>query len=106
MREIKPSVLTFIISYIYNQEGQNEHNKVVNSRFFDSLKEIPELIFKFSAFKPVKNNMAEKVDESIKIKILEIFNLVEEFKKVYGKDKGVQLEEMKEVKKQAKISQK
>jgi len=41
MREIKPSVLTFIISYIYNQEGQEGHNKVVNERLLDSLKEIP-----------------------------------------------------------------
>jgi len=33
--------------------------------------------------------MADKVDESLKTKILDIFHLVEEFKKFYGKEKGV-----------------
>ena len=72
MREIKPSVLTFIINHIYSHEGKNNQNK----NLIDSLKELPELIFKFSNFKPVKQNMDKKIDENMRERISIIMNLV------------------------------
>jgi hypothetical protein len=56
MREIRPSVLTIIINFIYGQENIDSHEVLL------SLRELPELIFKFAAFKPVKNNMQKGVD--------------------------------------------
>lgn len=55
------------------------------------------MIFKFSTFKPVKNNMDRKLDESVREKILTIFNLVEQFKVMYGRDKGEDMGEGKEM---------
>lgn len=56
MREIRPSVLTIIINFIYGQENIDSDEVLL------SLRELPELIFKFAAFKPVKNNMQKGVD--------------------------------------------
>ena len=53
LREIKPSVLTVIINFIYdNQDGDSKDTLV------QALRELPGLIFKFATFKPVKQNMA------------------------------------------------
>ena len=74
MREIRPSVLTIIINFIYGRENDQADDMLV------SLRELPELIFKFAAFKPVKNNMQLGVDEELKKKISIILRLVEQFK--------------------------
>jgi len=72
MREIKPSVSAFIINHIYSHEGKITENK----NLIDSLKELPELIFKFSNFKPVKQNMDKKIDENMRERISIIMTLV------------------------------
>lgn len=74
MREIKPSVLTIIINFIY--ENSNAHDDEV----LKSLKELPELIFKFSSFKPVKTNMNDRINTELKDKINIILGLVDQFK--------------------------
>ena len=60
MREIRPSVLTIIINFIY----ENENNQ--NDEMLKPLRELPELVFKFASFKPVKNNMREKMNDQTK----------------------------------------
>lgn len=51
------------------------------------MKELPGLIFKFASFKPVKNNMREKINEEMKEKINIILRLVDQFNELYGHQK-------------------
>lgn len=74
MREIKPSVLTYIIKIIYEQSSP------ANEDLLGELKELPELIFKFSTFKPIKTNMNSKIDGEMRDQITLILNLVEKFR--------------------------
>jgi hypothetical protein len=66
IREIKPSVLSTIISFIYANEHIQDEN-------LTALKEIPELIFKFAACKPVRRNIEGDLDDAAREKINIIF---------------------------------
>lgn len=61
MREIKPSVLTIILNFIYDHQDETTLN---GKQFIKELKgncksysDLPKLIFEFAEFKPVKGNM-------------------------------------------------
>jgi hypothetical protein len=78
MREIKPSVLSTIMNYIYEQESSIESN-IVNSlkgTQYSYLIDLPYLIFEFSNYKPVKSRLKIEDDEDIKAKINFIFSLI------------------------------
>ena len=83
LREIKPSVLTVIINFIYDTQATNGEDP-----FLQSLRQLPELIFKFATFKPVKQNMNNSTDTEMVDKIKMIMQLVEQFKESYIKDRG------------------
>ena len=59
IREIKPSVLATIINFVYANENINDELALV-------FRGIPELIFKFSNFKPIRRNMTSIVEEDAK----------------------------------------
>lgn len=109
MRQIKPAVLTFIINQVYSQEvmasqaltgsylikqqpeDSSANAGIIDGSLYKALRQLPELIFKFSTFKPVKNNMDKKMDQNLRDKITTIFGLVEQFKVLYGKGKGEEI---------------
>lgn len=77
MREIKPSVLSTIMNYIYEQESCIESD-IVNSLkgMILVMVDLPYLIFEFSNYKPVKSKLKVEEDEQIKNKINFIFSLI------------------------------
>lgn len=82
LREIKPSVLTVIINFIYDTESADGQDSLVQA-----LRQLPELIFKFATFKPVKQNMNNITDTEMVDKISMIMQLVDQFKENYIKDR-------------------
>jgi hypothetical protein len=87
MREIKPSVLTIILKFIYDNQEENENNKGMLIEElkgkFESNTDLPKLIFEFAEFKPVKGNMHAAMKDANQKKIETIFRLVEQFKECY-----------------------
>lgn len=67
MREIKPSVLSTIMNYLYEQDHGEEND------LYRSLRDLPSLIFEFANFKPIKTNLRVARVEDAKSKISDIF---------------------------------
>lgn len=83
IREIKPSVLSAIINFVY----ANEHNQ---NELTESLKQVPELIFRFSVRKPVRANLVQCQEEAMSQHVELIWKLVDSFSSIYWKESTLQ----------------